>query len=410
LQAAAVRFSSRASWDLSPNALSAACDRRRASGRDLIDLTQSNPTDVGLTYPEVDVVDALAHREVLRYRPSPRGLRTCREAIAAWYLERGVSVDPDHVVVTASSSESYTFVLKLLCDPGDVVLVPRPSYPLFDDLARLDAVRLVEYPLRADDGWRIDVGALRDVVVPEARAVFVVSPNNPTGSYVVASELREIGAVAAERGLAIVCDEVFEPFVWRDASDRVRCAASSAEVLTFSLGGLSKAVGLPQMKLGWIVVGGPSRVRDEALERLEMMADTYLSVSTPAQLAAPRWLVAGRAVREQLAHRILSNRTRLAGAVAPHAPVSVALADAGWYALVRIPSLRSDEEWAAHMAEHCGVLVHPGSFFGVERAGTMVVSLIVPPASLEEGMRRLLRGVEEATSEDRSPQQPEQPR
>ena len=391
-------FSSRASWDLSPNALSVACERRRSSGSDLLDLTQSNPTNVGLAYPEAAIVQAIAQPGMLRYRPSPRGLRACREAISAWYLERDVHVDPEHVVVTASSSEAYAYTLKLLCDPGDVVLVPRPSYPLFDDLARLDAVRLVDYPLRVDDGWRVDLEALRDAVTPEARAIFLVSPNNPTGSYVVEGELRGIAAIAVERGLALVCDEVFEPFVWRDGPDRVRCAAARAPVLTFSLGGLSKSVGLPQMKLGWIVVGGPAKERDEAIERLEMIADTYLSVSTPAQWAAGRWLEVGRVVREQLAERITANRAWLAGAVGQREPVNVLAPDAGWYALLRIPSVMSDEAWAARLAGHEGVLVHPGSFFGFARPGTMVLSLIVRQGELEEGLRRVLRGVVDATT------------
>ena len=382
-----IRPSERAGWDLAPNAFTAACQRRVLDGHDVIDLAQSNPTTVGLDMAQPAVFHALASEASRRYEPAPRGLRSAREAVAAWYRERGLVVDPSQLLLTASSSEAYGFLLKLLCDPGDTILVPAPSYPLFDQLARLECVTVARYPLMADDGWRIDEIALREAVRPGTRAIFLVSPNNPTGSFLHEEERRCVERVARDHGLALVCDEVFAEYVWRDAPDRVRCAALDAQVPTFSLGGLSKSACLPQMKLGWIVMGGPS-VGDAVL-RLEMIADTYLSVSAPVQHAAGALLEGAGLAREKLASRIRGNLATLDQVLAG-TPVSATAVDAGWYACLRVPSVMTDEQWAVKLVEQDGVVVHPGSFFGFPRAGMLVAGLIAAPEVFQEGMRRLV--------------------
>ena len=356
---------------------------------------QSNPTDVGLGCIDRRVLGALSNEASLIYEPSPFGLSEAREAVAGWYRSIGLSVRGERLLLTASSSEAYSFLLKLLCDPGDSILVPSPSYPLFDHLARLECVSVDRYPLMEEDGWCVDELALRDAVQPTTRAIFLVSPNNPTGSYVHDGELRVYEAVAREHDLVLVSDEVFAEYVWREASDRVRCVALESRVPAFSLGGLSKSACMPQMKLGWIVMGdGVSR---DVVRRLEMIADTYLSVSAPVQHAAKVFLDGARCARDLIAERIAVNlgvlRRLISGTCLSLGPV-----DAGWYGCLRVPAIMTDEEWAVMLVRHEGVLSHPGSFFGFGRAGTLVVGLIGQSDIFEEGVRRLVRRVELAVA------------
>lgn len=390
-----LRPSMRAGWDLSPNTFSLACRRRIAAGLPLLDLTQSNPTSVGLDFPSKPVLRALSNAASMLYEPDPLGLASAREQVAASYRTRGVSLHANQLVLTASSSEAYAYLLKLLCDPGETILVPQPSYPLFDHLARLEGVSILRYPLLADDGWRVDIATLRAAIRPDTRAIFLVSPNNPTGSFLHEDERIAIEAVAREHDLAIVCDEVFSPYVWRDTEDRVPCAAVNAAAPTFSLGGLSKSVAMPQMKLGWIAVGGPEETRHALMPRLAMIADTYLSISTPVQHALPALLDAAESVQHQLAHRIRTNLHTLARVFTNKSLVSVPTVDAGWYAPLRVPSVLSDEAWSVLLVDREGVVVHPGSFFGFAREGTLVVGLIAPPDVFEQGVRRLERRVRE---------------
>lgn len=386
-----IQPSRRANWDLSPNAFTSAYQRRLADGLPLFDLVQSNPTTVGFDFDPRAVLRALADPACLRYEPSPLGIPIAREAVAAWYQQRGLRVDASQLILTASSSEAYTYLLTLLCDPGDSILVPAPSYPLFDQLARLQNVSIRRYPLVAVDQWRIDEQGLRDAIGPTCRAVFVVSPNNPTGSYLHEDERRVIEEVAREHGLAVICDEVFAEYVWSDSPDRVRCAALGASVPTFSLGGLSKSAGMPQMKVGWIVVGGEPT--GEAIVRLEMIADTYLSVSAPVQHALGAMLEASDAVRRQIAARVGGNLAALGRILGHGSPVTVGPVHAGWYVCLRVPSVMSDESWCELLVERDGVVVHPGAFFGFDRPGTVVVGLIAPADVFVEGVERLNRRV-----------------
>jgi len=385
-------FSERSRWDFAPNLLT--IERDRTAFRDqIIDLTVSNPTVVGLEYPDDRILDAFARRENLIYEPAPTGLAHVRELVARTYRSQGVAVDPGDVVLTASSSEAYSYLLKLLCDAGDAILVPQPSYPLFDDLAKLECVRTRGYALHADDDWRADVQALEEVIDDRVRAVFVVSPNNPTGSYLVQQERDQFERVAAAHGLAIVVDEVFGDYVWRDDPSRVRCAASEAQVLTFSLGGLSKAACMPQMKLGWIVVGGPARQKRQAIERLEMIGDTYLSVGTPVQHAAAELWAAGKRVRETLGCRIRANLAGLAETVDRLSGITVLPVRAGWYVVLRLPAVLSGEAWSALLVRNDGVLTHPGEFFGFGERACLVLSLIQRPDAFRQGVGRIVRRV-----------------
>lgn len=368
-------FSERTPRDFAENALARRIGEMRRSGARILDLTESNPTRAGfMASPEL--LALLADPQGARYAPDSRGLRSAREAVSRDYAARGVRVDPDHIVLTASSSESYSLLFKLLANPGDDVLVPTPSYPLFGYLADLDSVRVRTYPLRFDHEWHLSVDALASSVGERTRAVVVVHPNNPTGSFLKREEAAALAGACAERGIAIVSDEVFADFeLSGHARSRHPSFALDSPALSFSLGGLSKSCALPQMKVGWIAVSGPVALREEALTRLEFIADTYLSVATPVQLALPGILEAKPPLQAPIRARLLRNLTALKAAASAHPELSIVTPEGGWSALVQCPATRTDEERAL-MALESGVLVHPGHFFDFESGCYLVVSLL----------------------------------
>ena len=384
-------FSSRVPRELAPNRLSAAVAARRAAGRRFLDLTITNPTCVGIVYPP-DLLQALSGDEGRTYQPEPFGLRTARAAVAADYARRGISVAEDHVVLTASTSEAYTLLFKLLCEPaGDEVAVPAPSYPLFDHLTRLDGISARQYHLQYHGRWELDESSLDAAWSRRTRAVLAVSPNNPTGSTLRAGEWNAIATRCAARDAALIVDEVFAGYALPDGAGAADVAADGdARPLTFRLGGLSKSAGLPQVKLGWIAVDGPDPVVAAALERLELICDTYLSVSTPVQAAAPALIAAGAPVRAQIQERIRSNFNALRQAASADPSVEVLNADGGWSAVIRVPARRSEEEMVLELLEARDTLVHPGFFFDFAHEAFLVVSLLPPADEFREGIRRVM--------------------
>jgi aspartate/methionine/tyrosine aminotransferase len=382
-------FSARTRWDLTPNRLATLAAGARARGRPLLDLTETNPTRAGLTAPG-HVLESLARPRGLRYQPDTRGLEAARRAVAADHARRGSEVDPAQVVLTASTSEAYAFLFKLLCDPGDAVAVPRPSYPLFEYLARLEGIEPVAYPLRYDGEWHAGRGEVEGALTPRTRAVVVVSPNNPTGSYLKRDEADALLALCAERGLAVIADEVFADFAFRDDPRRVASLAGRPEALTFALGGLSKSCGLPQLKLAWIAASGPDAACDEALARLEIVADTYLSVGTPVQEAAPEILRDLPALQAPLRERTRANLSVLRERAARVPVVTLQEPEGGWSAVLRVPAHRTEDEWCARLIEEDGVLVQPGYFFDFPSEAFLVVSLLPPPDVFAAGVARLL--------------------
>jgi aspartate/methionine/tyrosine aminotransferase len=375
---------------LEPNALARAVAAARARGDAIADLTDSNPTRAGIPYPD-DLLAPLADAAALRYEPHPFGLPAARAAVAADHARRGVSIDPAQVVLTASTSEAYSWLFKLLCDAGDCVLVPRPSYPLFEHLTALEGVQAHPYDLDYHGHWWIDAASLADA--PErTRAVLAVSPNNPTGSYLSAEELERLAACCRERRWALVVDEVFADYPL-DAQSPLTDIAARTDVLTFSLAGLSKTVGLPQLKLAWIVAGGPAAARDEALAALELVADSFLSVATPVQVAAPHLLRAGGAVREAIRQRIRQNLDALRAAARGFPACEVLRTEGGWSVVVRVPATRREEALVVELVERERILVHPGYFFDFPREAYLVVSLLPPPALFADACARLLRFV-----------------
>ncbi len=380
-------FSHRVPEALAPNRIAA----QRAATPPRFDLTESNPTRCGIAYPPV-LLAALADPAGLVYRPSPRGLESARAAAAAEYLRHGAAVDPGRVVLTASTSEAYAFLFKLLADPGEAVLVPSPSYPLFEHLARVEGVEAVPYRLNAELGWRFDLDEL--AAAPEGtRAVVVVHPNNPTGSLVHPDDAAALAELAAGRGWAVIADEVFLDYPLAGGPGAGRTFAGSERALTFTLGGLSKSVGLPQLKLAWIVASGPGELVARALERIEFIGDTFLSVSTPVQLALPALLREGAAVRAAILDRCRSNLAALREAVAREPAVGVLEPAGGWSAVVRVPAFLAEEELVLELLRDDGVAVHPGYFFDFPSDGTLVLSLLPEDATFRAGVDRLLARV-----------------
>ena len=384
-------FSTRIPANLLPNRLTFAITEARTHGRQIINLTQSNPTCAGFEYPR-DLLEQLADPRGLTYAPEPLGLMVARRAVATGYARRGFDVPAERIVLTATTSDAYSLVFKLLCEPGDEVLVPRPSYPLFEHLARLDAVHAVPYDLGCDVGWSIDLDGIERAFSPRTRAVLCVHPNNPTGSFVTPIELDRLASLCAAHDAAIVADEVFADYeLMPGAANRAARMLERPDVLVFSLGGLSKSIGLPQAKLSWIGIGGPDRAVDEALARLELACDTYLSVSTPVQLAAAELLDRGRPVREQIQARLAANLAHLSAAELEPAGCRVLEAQGGWYVVVQVPSCESEEDLVLRLLDRDQVLVHPGYFYDFPREAFLVLSLLAPEVEFGEGLSRLLR-------------------
>jgi aspartate/methionine/tyrosine aminotransferase len=385
-------FSSRTHWNLTPNRLAALAQGKRVSGRPLLDLTETNPTRAGLQAPS-QVLEWLARPTGLRYQPDPRGLRAAREAVARDYVRHGARVDPDRVVLTASTSEAYGFLFKLLCDAGDAVAVPRPSYPLFEYLARLDGVEVVPYPLRYDGEWHLGRGDVEAVLTEKTRAIVVVSPNNPTGSFLKSGEAEALLALCAGRGLALIADEVFADFAFHADPRRATTVAGRPDALTFALGGLSKSCGLPQLKLAWIAASGPEPAIGEAMARLEIVADTYLSVATPIQEAAPLVLAALPDLQAPIRERVATNLRTLRAEAAQAPVVTLLEPEGGWSAVLRVPAHRGEEDWCVRLLEEDGILVQPGYFFDFPNEAYLVLSLLVPTDAFADGSARLLARV-----------------
>jgi alanine-synthesizing transaminase len=380
----------------------AAVARAAAARGPVLDLTETNPTRVGLAYPHEALAAALGRAPFAVYEPAPLGLPDARAAVAADYARAGLTVDPARVVLTASSSESYAFLFKLCCDPGDAVLVPEPSYPLFDYLTRLEGAVPIGYRLAFDGVWHVDFASLEGALGAarrdgrHPRALVVVNPNNPTGSFIKRDELARLAALCAREDLALISDEVFAPYPAGPDPDRVTAVALEPTVAdgppVFSLGGLSKACGLPQLKLGWIVTGG--RQAAGTIAALELVADTYLSVATPVQTALADLLALGAEVRAAIAARVATNRARLGAALPDATGITALAAEGGWSSILRLPASRSDEAWAASLVAETGVLVQPGYFFDLTGGTFLVVSLLPASDLFAEAITRLVAHVD----------------
>lgn len=381
-------FARRTNWNLSPNPLAEALARHRSAGRPVLDLSASNPTECGFLYDQRGILGALEDPAALEYHPDPRGLKSAREAVCTYYAARGDVVAEENIILMSSTSEAYSFVFRLLCDPGDELLIPAPSYPLFDFLADIQDVKLVRYPLFHDHGWHIDLHAMEQAITSRTRGIIVVHPNNPTGHYTKIAEQNCLNRICADHSVAIVADEVFLDFSFEDSNPF--SFAGNRDALTFTMSGLSKISGLPQMKLAWLVVSGPDRLRREAMERLEVIADTYLSLSAPVQLAAKVLLDLRHDFQTQLLARGRENLAELDRQLAARKSCTRLQVEGGWYAVLRIPATQADEDLAVTLLEQDGVYLHPGQFYGFPSKGYFIVSLITPVDVFSAGLKHTL--------------------
>jgi alanine-synthesizing transaminase len=392
-------FSHRTAWDRSDNPLTVLLHEARRSGRSLVDLTESNPTRCAIANTD-HLIALLGHPRGSSYAPHALGHFGARNAVAQLFQDRGLPAYPERIVLSASTSEAYAWIFKLLCEQGDCVLIPAPSYPLFDYLARLENVEICRYPLLREEAWRIDFDALEQSIIRaegRARAIVLVHPNNPTGSFVRRDEAANLSALAVKYGLALVVDEVFAEYPHRILPDnRLPSFAGERNALTFVMAGLSKSLLLPQCKVGFTLVCGPDELVHEAVARLEVIADTYLSVSTPAQLALPEWLAARHEIQAAVRARVIENLAALDTAITqagPHAAVRRLPTDGGWYAILEVARTRDEDAWVELLVREHGVVVHPGYFFEMDRDGFLVVSLLPEPMKFVPAIQSVIAAV-----------------
>jgi alanine-synthesizing transaminase len=398
-------FAERTNWNLSPNRLSENLAQHLAAGKRIYDLSASNPTEVGFAYDHETILHAMCNASALTYVPDPKGLLRARQGVAEYYAERGDEVSVEDIILTASTSEAYSFVFRALCNPGDQLLVPAPSYPLFGFLADIHDVTLAHYPLIYDHGWQIDFPSLEKAFTPRTRGIIVVNPNNPTGHFVKAEELAALNAICASRDMALIADEVFLDFAHADSNGRrelgkpqrprpgngrTHSLAVNGGALTFTMSGLSKISGLPQMKAAWLVASGPETLKKQALERIEVIADTYLSMNAPVQLAVPIFLQQRHGFQKQVLTRIRRNVGELDRQLMLRKTCSRLDIEGGWYAVVRVPATRSDDDLAVELLTKKGIYVHPGHFYDFATDGYLIVSLIMPERDFAEGCRQML--------------------
>jgi len=388
-------FSTRTNWPLTRNPFTQALDELRSANVPLLDLTASNPTHCGFHYDSTAILSAFQNPAALTYDPQPKGTLAARQEVARYYLDdHQTTIDPESLILTTSTSEAYTYAFRLLCNPGDELLLPKPSYPLFEFLAGLQDVRLVPYSLAYAHGWFIDFQSLENAITARTRAILLVHPNNPTGSYVQPEELTRLNALCKKHNLALIVDEVFLDFPF-DSSPR-KTFASNSEVLTFTLSGLSKISALPQMKIAWLVVTGPASQVRPALDHLDVIADTFLSLSAPAQAALPTLLAQRHSLQPQLLARILENRAHFQSQLRSRPAFELLHAEAGWYAILHYSTSSSthatDEDLAIHLLRQHQVLLHPGHFYDFPSTNHLILSLITPPPIFREGVQKLLSG------------------
>jgi alanine-synthesizing transaminase len=381
-------FAGRTNWNLHSNRLSEALAKHRAAGKPLLDLSASNPTECGFEYDRQAILKALSNPESLSYDPDAKGLLSARRAVAEYYSALEIIVPVEDIILTTSTSEAYSFAFRVLCNPGDELLIPEPSYPLFSFLADIHDVKLVGYPLLYDHGWQIDFHALQQSITARTRGVIVVNPNNPTGHFCKPGDMEKLNEICSPRQIAIIADEVFLDF--HLAAIQPRSFAANTGSLTFTMSGLSKISGLPQMKAAWLIASGPEDLKSEALARLEVIADTFLSMNAPVQRAMPVFLELRHGFQKQVLARVRTNLAELDKQLSAQSSCARLDMEGGWYAVVRVPATRSDEDVAIELLNAQGVYVHPGHFYDFPTDGYLIVSLIAPEPDFNEGIKRLL--------------------
>ena len=388
-------FAKRTDWKMAQNELMARLEALQKEGAEILNLTESNPTRCQFSYPSNKILPALADPQNMDYDPTSMGALKAREAVSAYYQKKGLTVSAQNILLTASTSEAYSFLFRLLFNPSEGILVPRPSYPLFEFLAQLSDVDMAYYSLKYDGHWQIDFDTLNDAINSNIRAIVLVNPNNPTGSLITPQELLKINELCRQKSIALICDEVFLDYSFNAGSASAKSLARNDAVLTFTLGGLSKSMALPQMKLGWITASGPEKLVENSLARLEVICDTYLSVNTPVQNALGRWLELLPVMQKEILSRVMENYKFLRQNIINDC--TCLDVQGGWYAVLRLPSNRSEEEWVMEFLEKDYTFVHPGYFFDFEDEPYIVMSLLPPAQVFKEGIKRVFNRVRKAT-------------
>jgi len=385
-------FSKRFNYNTEENKLSALLKDKKSAGISVLDLMESNPTNAGFDFDEAGILNAVSKSESLKYLPHPKGLKTARKAVAQYYKEKNIEINIDNIFLTSGTSEAYSFIFKLLTDPGDEILIPNPGYPLFSFIAEMESVNIKNYKLKYSDGnfWSIDFESLKSGIADKTKAVIIVNPNNPAGNYIKAKEINELLRICREHKIAVICDEVFLDYPVESDRKNIFSVAGINYVLTFTLSGLSKICGLPQMKLSWIIVGGPKKECNEAKEKLEIITDTYLSVGAPVQLAVGSLLVNRDFIQAQIKDRILRNYEFLKSELIANEFADLMKTDGGWYAVLKIKIKISEENMAFEMLDKKDVYIHPGFFFDFKDEGYIVVSLLTPAENFNTGIKRIL--------------------
>jgi len=391
-------FSNRTAWNLEPNSLSEALANRLSSGKPVIDLTESNPTKCGFYFQAEQILRALSHPASLHYEPIPQGLLPARDTVVDYYRARGSAINVNDIFLTTSTSEAYSFLFRTLCNPGDELLIPQPGYPLFNLLADIQDVTTARYPLIYDHRWQIDFHAMERAISPRTRGIIVVNPNNPTGHFCKTADLERLNQFCLERELALIADEVFLDFSF--GKDIFPSFASNNKTLTFTMSGLSKISGLPQMKVAWLIATGPQALKQQAVARLEMIADTYLSMNTPMQLALPVLLELRQNFQRQCSERIRNNLAQLDKLLSTQKLCTRLNLEGGWYAVIKVPVTGSDEDLALELLNDRGVYVHPGHFYDFPTDGYLVVSLITPELPFADGIEALVALIDEKFRKD----------
>ncbi len=387
-----MNFSSRTSWYRHPNSLSLLYEQKIARGEKILDLTVSNPTECNFDYPEQEILSALSDARTLSYEPDAHGHLSARETVTEYYSAKHITVDPLKIFLTASTSESYSLLFKLLCNAGENVLVPRPSYPLFEYLAQINDVQLRHYHFHYADEWMLDIQSMREAINERTKAIIIVNPHNPTGMFLKRHEYEAIKQIAREYSLALLVDEVFIDYPFASTQEIISTAGES-DVLTFTLNGISKMCGLPQMKLGWLIVTGPGLLVTDAIQRLEILCDTFLSVNTLVQVALPKLFQCGETVRQQIQTRIKSNYLALQS-LTNYSTITTYQTEGGWYGILRVPQSKTDETWAIELLEKRNVHLFPGYFFDFQSEGNLVVSLLDEEKTFKQGIKELTSHVE----------------
>ncbi len=391
-------FAKRTDWEFHSNQITLQLDVLKQNAVDVIDLTESNPTRCGFVYPSEKILNTLSDPANLSYQPHPQGMLCARQAVSQYYQRLKVDIDPEKIFLTASTSEAYSYLFRLLADPGDHILIAQPGYPLFQFLADINDLHVDFYSLAYEDGWHIDFETIENQISKKTRVLILVNPNNPTGSYIKKDELTALNHLCQKHHIAMICDEVFFDYPFEDDQKNFLSLAHNRSTLTFTLSGISKILALPQMKIGWIVVGGPEDQVQESLQRLEVISDTFLSVSTPAQNALPQWFSTQEKIQKELKYRTAVNRSELKK-MAEHFPQCRLLeAEGGWYAILKIPGIKNEEQWVLELLNEGHVYVHPGYFFDFEDEPCLVLSLLTQPQRFQEGIKRIFRKIAQSVS------------